>query len=163
MERAAATDAIVYSVSGKRLILSGLGTGKSFTFRRALAKAIQDAGGGRGLALTLIQDLVADLEKDLGDLADVFTHGDRRSPDVTATTSAGLVLREGAAAADSVHDEKEAGSRGVSIFARRNRGRRPASSGVMAAWKTSGSTAIHRGQRLLRIDLPALDLGFKLS
>jgi superfamily I DNA/RNA helicase len=75
-ERAAATEAIVNSDAAKRLIVSGPGTGKSFTFQRALAKAIKDAGGGRGLALTFIRNLVADLEKDLGDLADVFTfHG----------------------------------------------------------------------------------------
>jgi superfamily I DNA/RNA helicase len=75
-ERAAASDAIVNSDASKRLIVSGPGTGKSFTFRRALAKAIEDAGGGKGLALTFIRNLVADLEKDLGTLADVFTfHG----------------------------------------------------------------------------------------
>jgi superfamily I DNA/RNA helicase len=75
-ERAAASDAIVNSAATKRLIVSGPGTGKSFTFRKALAKAIEDAGGGKGLALTFIRNLVADLEKDLGALADVFTfHG----------------------------------------------------------------------------------------
>ncbi len=75
-ERAAASDAIVNSAARKRLIVAGPGTGKSFTFRQALAKAIEDAGGGKGLALTFIRNLVADLEKDLGDLADVFTfHG----------------------------------------------------------------------------------------
>jgi len=74
--RAAATDAIVNSASEKRLVVAGPGTGKSFTFRKALAKAIKDAGGGRGLVLTFIRNLVADLERDLGDLADVFTlHG----------------------------------------------------------------------------------------
>ena len=75
-QRTAASDAIVNSPATKRLIVSGPGTGKSFTFRRSLAKAIQEAGGGKGLALTFIRNLVADLEKDLGDLADVFTfHG----------------------------------------------------------------------------------------
>jgi hypothetical protein len=75
-ERAAASDAIVNSPATKRLIVSGPGTGKSFTFRKALAKAIEDAGGGKGLALTFIRNLVADLEKDLGALAGVFTfHG----------------------------------------------------------------------------------------
>jgi superfamily I DNA/RNA helicase len=75
-QRAAATGAIVNSAARKRLIVSGPGTGKSFTFRQALAKAIEQAGGGKGLALTFIRNLVADLEKDLGSLADVFTfHG----------------------------------------------------------------------------------------
>jgi superfamily I DNA/RNA helicase len=75
-ERSASTDAIVRSAARKRLIVAGPGTGKSFTFRKALAEAILAAGGGRGLALTFIRNLVADLTKDLGDLADVFTfHG----------------------------------------------------------------------------------------
>jgi ATP-dependent DNA helicase UvrD/PcrA len=75
-DRAAATQAIINSPAPKRVIVAGPGTGKSFTFRAALAKAIADAGGGRGLALTFIRNLVADLAKDLGDLADVFTfHG----------------------------------------------------------------------------------------
>lgn len=75
-QRAAASNAIVNSAAAKRLVVSGPGTGKSFTFRKALAKAINDAGGGKGLALTFIRNLVADLGKDLGDLADVFTfHG----------------------------------------------------------------------------------------
>jgi hypothetical protein len=60
-ERAAASDAIVNSAATKRLIVSGPGTGKSFTFRKALAKAIEDAGGGKGLALTFIRNLVVDL------------------------------------------------------------------------------------------------------
>jgi hypothetical protein len=74
-ERTAASGAIVNSAAQRRLIVSGPGTGKSYTFGRALAKAIEDAGGGTGLALTFIRNLVADLE-DLGTLADVFTfHG----------------------------------------------------------------------------------------
>lgn len=75
-ERSAASDAIVNSDASKRLIVSGPGTGKTFTFRAALTKAIDDAGRGKGLALTFIRNLVADLEKELGTLADVFTfHG----------------------------------------------------------------------------------------
>ena len=75
-ERGAASNAIVNSDAPKRLIVSGPGTGKTFTFRAALTKAIEDAGGGTGLALTFIRNLVADLERELGTLADVFTfHG----------------------------------------------------------------------------------------
>lgn len=76
-ERGAASDAIVNSDASKRLIVSGPGTGKTFTFRAALTKASdEDAGHRTGLALTFIRNLVADLEKDLGTLADVFTfHG----------------------------------------------------------------------------------------
>src|SRR4051812_5878816 len=70
-KRTAATDAIVNSDSTKRLIIAGPGTGKTFTFRKAL-----EACGGRGLALTFIRNLVADLREDLDDIADVFTfHG----------------------------------------------------------------------------------------
>ena len=69
--RAEATDAIVGSASQKKLIAAGRGTGKTFTFRRALEEC-----GGRGLALTFIRNLVADLRTELEDLADVFTfHG----------------------------------------------------------------------------------------
>jgi superfamily I DNA/RNA helicase len=70
-KRKAATDAIVNSGSDKRLIIAGPGTGKTFTFRRAL-----EACGDRGLALTFIRNLVADLREALDDIADVFTfHG----------------------------------------------------------------------------------------
>lgn len=69
--RSAATDAIVESKADKKLIVAGPGTGKTFTFRRAL-----EACKGRGLALTFIRNLVADLQAALGDIADVFTfHG----------------------------------------------------------------------------------------
>lgn len=75
--RAKATEAVVESAAAKRLIVAGPGTGKSYTFKQALAKAIADAGEGKGLALTFIRNLVADLQKDLGELlADVNTfHG----------------------------------------------------------------------------------------
>jgi superfamily I DNA/RNA helicase len=66
-----ATRAVVQSTANKRLIVAGPGTGKTYTFRQAL-----DACEGRGLALTFIRNLVRDLEKALGDIADVFTfHG----------------------------------------------------------------------------------------
>jgi superfamily I DNA/RNA helicase len=70
-KRAAASDAIVLADSPKKLVVAGPGTGKTFTFRRAL-----EACGGRGLALTFIRSLVADLRAELDDIADVFTfHG----------------------------------------------------------------------------------------
>lgn len=69
--RAETSDAIVNSGAGKKLIVAGPGTGKTYNFRRAL-----EAAGGGGLALTFIKALVVDLERDLGDLAQVNTfHG----------------------------------------------------------------------------------------
>lgn len=75
--RAAASDAIVNSDSEKRLIVAGPGSGKTYTFKRALSKAITDSGNAeKGLALTFIRNLVADLSDALSDVADVFTfHG----------------------------------------------------------------------------------------
>jgi superfamily I DNA/RNA helicase len=70
-KRAAATQAIVDSSADKKLIVAGPGTGKTFTFRQAL-----EVCGGRGLAITFIRNLVADLREALEDIADVFTfHG----------------------------------------------------------------------------------------
>ncbi len=70
-ERAAASDAIVNSAARKRLIVSGPGTGKTFTFQEALK-----AAGGKGLALTFIRNLVAELNDALAELADVYSfHG----------------------------------------------------------------------------------------
>jgi hypothetical protein len=69
--RSEASDRIVSSRAPRRLIVAGPGTGKTYTFRRAL-----QAAGGRGLALTFIRNLVHDLEGELSELADVFTfHG----------------------------------------------------------------------------------------
>jgi superfamily I DNA/RNA helicase len=70
MERArsAATAAIVDSEANKKLVAAGPGTGKTYTFQRAL-----ESVEGRGLALTFIRNLVSDLDQALGDLADVFT------------------------------------------------------------------------------------------
>jgi superfamily I DNA/RNA helicase len=69
--RAEATAAIVLSPANKKLIVAGPGTGKTSTFQEALR-----AVGQKGLALTFIRNLVADLSDALGDLADVFTfHG----------------------------------------------------------------------------------------
>ncbi len=44
----------------KKLIVAGPGTGKTFTFREALSVSDE-----RGLALTFIRNLVAELRKDL--------------------------------------------------------------------------------------------------
>ena len=69
--RAETSDAIVSSDAGRKLIIAGPGTGKTYNFRRAL-----EAVGGGGLALTFIKALVADLAGDLGNLAQVNTfHG----------------------------------------------------------------------------------------
>jgi superfamily I DNA/RNA helicase len=71
VRRAETTDRIIASAADRRLIIAGPGTGKTHNFKLAL----QDAGGG-GLALTFIRALVRDLERDLGDLAQVNTfHG----------------------------------------------------------------------------------------
>jgi superfamily I DNA/RNA helicase len=75
-KRAAYSDAIVNSGHDKRLIVAGPGTGKSFTFERALAVALANSDGEKGLALTFIRNLVADLKKELREVAAVFTfHG----------------------------------------------------------------------------------------
>lgn len=76
-ERTEASDAIVNSGSHKKLIVAGPGTGKTFTFEQALRRAIADSGEeSKGLALTFIRNLVADLSEALSDVADVFTfHG----------------------------------------------------------------------------------------
>jgi superfamily I DNA/RNA helicase len=76
-KRATASDGIVNSDSEKRLIVAGPGTGKTHTFKQALAKAITDSPTAeRGLALTFIRNLVEDLSEALSDVADVFTfHG----------------------------------------------------------------------------------------
>jgi superfamily I DNA/RNA helicase len=69
--RAEATAAIILSTADKKLIVAGPGTGKTFTFQEALRTV-----GQKGLAVTFIRNLVADLTDALGDLADVFTfHG----------------------------------------------------------------------------------------
>jgi ATP-dependent DNA helicase UvrD/PcrA len=75
-ERKAATDAIATSEAPKRLVIAGPGTGKTFAFKEALEKAILDAGEGKGLALTFIRNLVADLKNHLDGVAEVNTfHG----------------------------------------------------------------------------------------
>jgi hypothetical protein len=74
--RARAAEAVIESTSPKRLVVSGPGTGKSFAFKKSLAKVIAEAGEGQGLALTFIKKLVPALQKDVGPLARVDTfHG----------------------------------------------------------------------------------------
>lgn len=75
--RSDSTEAIVNSDADKRLVVAGPGTGKTYTFKEALSKAIVDSGtADKGLALTFIRNLVADLSDALSDVADVFTfHG----------------------------------------------------------------------------------------
>jgi superfamily I DNA/RNA helicase len=75
-DRRRATAAVAESDAPRRLIVAGPGTGKTFTFKDALARAIANAGEGQGLALTFIRSLVEDLKADLGTLAEVNTfHG----------------------------------------------------------------------------------------
>jgi superfamily I DNA/RNA helicase len=70
-DRADALAEILASGADKKLVVAGPGTGKTHTFREALL-----ACGGRGLAITFIRNLVADLSDALADVADVFTfHG----------------------------------------------------------------------------------------
>jgi hypothetical protein len=69
--RTAASDAIVQSSAAKRFVVAGTGTGKTFAFQEALR-----ATGAKGLALTFIRNLVADLTVSLDELADVHSfHG----------------------------------------------------------------------------------------
>jgi ATP-dependent DNA helicase UvrD/PcrA len=70
-KRDEATAKILASVSRKKLIIAGPGTGKTHIFQELL-----QASGQKGLALTFIRNLVTDLSNALDDLADVFTfHG----------------------------------------------------------------------------------------
>jgi superfamily I DNA/RNA helicase len=75
--RSETTELIVESNADKRLVVAGPGSGKTYTFKQALTKAITVSGiAEKGLALTFIRNLVADLSDALSDVADVFTfHG----------------------------------------------------------------------------------------
>lgn len=67
-----ATKAVAESDHPLRLIVSGPGTGKTYTFKEALKLAT--AGTGRkGLCLTFIRKLTADLEEELKDYAQTYT------------------------------------------------------------------------------------------
>lgn len=60
---------ILESDAPKKLIVAGPGTGKTFTFKELL----RNKAGGTNLAMTFIRKLVADLEGELGDYAEVKT------------------------------------------------------------------------------------------
>jgi ATP-dependent DNA helicase UvrD/PcrA len=68
LSRQETSDELLNSDAGRRLVVAGPGTGKTHNFRRVLEKA------GGGLALTFIRALARDLERDLGDLAQVNTY-----------------------------------------------------------------------------------------
>ena len=73
-ELKAATDRILASTSQKRLVVAGPGAGKTYLFKELL-KAGSGAKSER-LILTFINTLKNDLERNLGDLSQVFTlHG----------------------------------------------------------------------------------------
>jgi len=67
----AAIDAILTSDSPKKLVVAGPGTGKTSLFKKMLevAPGVKD----QRIVLTFINNLRDDLEKDLGDLARVYT------------------------------------------------------------------------------------------
>ncbi len=70
-DRVRLTQRIVESTARYKVIVSGPGTGKSFTFRELLKTKT-----GENLALTFINSLARDLRKELGDLAESYTfHG----------------------------------------------------------------------------------------
>lgn len=69
--RTLTSELITASDARKKLIVAGPGTGKTYNFHRAL-----ETVGGGGLALTFIRALFWELERDLGDVAQVNTlHG----------------------------------------------------------------------------------------
>jgi superfamily I DNA/RNA helicase len=69
-----AVDRVLASTSRKKLVVAGPGAGKTTLFRKLLEKA--SGNSKQRLVLTFINNLKADLERSLGDLAEVFTlHG----------------------------------------------------------------------------------------
>lgn len=86
----AAMDAILNTVHPKKIIVAGAGTGKTATFKELLRRLGQGPKDRR-LVATFLGGLKKDLEKDLGDLARVYTfHGYcfsllRSNPNVRAT------------------------------------------------------------------------------
>ena len=70
-DRAKHTALIIESSARNKVIIAGAGTGKSFTFKELLSTK-----SGDNLALTFINSLARDLQKDLDGLADSYTfHG----------------------------------------------------------------------------------------
>jgi superfamily I DNA/RNA helicase len=69
-----AVDRTLACESHKKLVVAGPGAGKTTLFRKLLDKA--DGGPRQRLVLTFINNLKADLDRSLGDAAEVFTlHG----------------------------------------------------------------------------------------
>src|SRR5262245_13702908 len=73
-ELKAATDRILASTSQKKLVVAGPGAGKTYLFKELLKAA--SGGKSERLVLTFINALKSDLERNLGDISQVFTlHG----------------------------------------------------------------------------------------
>ncbi len=68
-ERTQCLQKILDSKATKKLILSGAGTGKTYTFREQLKLSV----GGNNLTMTFIRKLVADMEVSLGTVSEVKT------------------------------------------------------------------------------------------
>jgi superfamily I DNA/RNA helicase len=68
-ERERCLRAILESTAKKKLIVAGPGTGKTFTF----GQVIKGNGGDANLVMTFIRKLAEDMEKDLGEHAEVKT------------------------------------------------------------------------------------------
>src|ERR1043166_8201464 len=69
-----AVDRVLESPSRKKLVVAGPGAGKTTLFKKLLEAADGEAAGR--LVLTFINALKGDLDRNLGDLAQVFTlHG----------------------------------------------------------------------------------------
>ncbi len=67
-DRSRFTDLILASDARKKVVIAGAGTGKTFTFKKVL-----EAVTGNRLALTFINNLAFDLQKELSGLADAYT------------------------------------------------------------------------------------------
>lgn len=67
------TNEILDSVSNKKIILAGPGTGKSFIFKKICEKIKDENPRAKIVALSFINELVNDLEKELFKLAEVHT------------------------------------------------------------------------------------------
>jgi superfamily I DNA/RNA helicase len=86
----AAVDAVIHSAAVKKIVVAGPGAGKTWLFRKLLETCPGDPD--ERLILTFINNLKNDLERDLGDLAQVYTfHGYcRRLLHQNASLRAGL-------------------------------------------------------------------------
>jgi superfamily I DNA/RNA helicase len=86
----AAVDAVIHSAAVRKIVVAGPGAGKTWLFRKLLETCPGDPD--ERLILTFINNLKNDLERDLGDLAQVYTfHGYcRRLLHQNASLRAGL-------------------------------------------------------------------------